>query len=227
MAGVGNLRFSALSFEENTGDLRPYREWFNLANFALASESGNSYVFTGVPGGLMQDQVLALLRSLPDWIERATFPTPGGAYVLFERIGAFYGWEPVSGFLPDEGPYPRWNLPLPRIRWATGPRSQLAPDKISGDRRRLIALARAIKPGLTMTIYQEGKEIARHTFTKGDEFERIEVPLSVPPDASPIELRYSEWDLSDAQAHRAVLFRRLVILPDDSAAPVQSPRRSP
>jgi hypothetical protein len=176
----------------------------------------------------MQDQVLALLRSLPDWIERATFPTPGGAaYVLFERIGAFYGWKPVSGFLPDEGPYPRWNLPLPRIRWSTGPRSLLAVDEIGGDRRRLIAWARAIKPDLTMTIYQEGREIARHTFTKGYEFERIDVPLSVLPDAPPIELRYSDWDRSDGNAQRSVLFRRLVIVPDDSAAPVQSSRRSP
>jgi hypothetical protein len=95
----------------------------------------------------------------------------------------------------------------------------------------IVLQGRPNAPELTMTIDLDGVEIARHTFHRVDVFDRVAVPLGVVAEGSRVELRYGTWDKSDAEA-RAVLFRRLKIVPDDaseeraedSAPPAPAPR---
>jgi hypothetical protein len=211
--GVTGVRVHTIAFEENTGVLAPYGKWFNRADAVLASEAHNDDVYTSLPNGYIQGQVLDLLRRRPDYVMRQTFPTPGGrgSYLLFEKAGAFFGWTPVAGFLPEEGPYPDWSLP--RVRWGTGPSSVLSLKDVRGAPQRLIVLARPYANGMTMTIHVDGVEIGRHTFPDAEGFGRVEVPLGTRAAGQRVELRYDTWDKSDAQS-RALLFRKLKVIPE-------------
>src|SRR6185369_744379 len=215
-SGVTTPDFVTLNFAENTGDVGRYRKRFDKADAVLASEARNPDVYTGLPNGLIQDQVLEMLRARRDYALRRAFPTSDGAggYLLFEKIGPFFGWQPLGGFLHEEGPYPQWSLP--RVRWGTGPRSALSVRGADGGKRMIVLQARPNAPELTMTIDLDGVEIARHTFHRVDVFDRVAVPLGVVSEGSRVELRYGTWDKSDAEA-RAVLFRRLKIVPDDAS----------
>lgn len=83
----------------------------------------SSFVATAVSSYMAQDQQLAL---------QAAFEAVNGAgqVMIYERKPVFVGLSPVDGFLPEEGPYPEWQLA--RIRWAVGGQADLEPSKTTG-----------------------------------------------------------------------------------------------
>jgi hypothetical protein len=213
--GATSLKFVTLPFEENTGSVGAYDRSFNHASAVLASEDGNGDVYTSLPSGYIQGQLLQMLRARPDYIVRHTFASAdgGGSYVLFQRTGPFFGWTEVGGLLSEEGPYPEWSLP--RVRWGIGPRSVLSLPA-SDVARRLVIQGRPSVAGMEMAILLDGVEIGRHTFPRIDAFDRVELSLPSSPGAQRIELRYGAWDTS-GPGGRAVLFRRLKVVPVETS----------
>jgi hypothetical protein len=194
-------------------DMQRYLPELESADFVLVGESGNSETFTNLPGGRIQEQLLAVVRSRPDYVERAAFPTlTGKPYFIFERIGPFFGWSAMEGFLDEEGPYPQWELPV--VRWGRGPVSRLAVEDQHGGRRRLVSRCRSDFNGQVMTIRLDGTEIGRHAFTETGRFDQIEIPLVLAPGAHGVELDYAVSDSSPTGLNRAVLFEVLRLVPE-------------
>lgn len=208
----GFSRWSFGKFDERY-DLELYRNEVKSADFVVASEPGNSEVPPNLASTALQGQTLALLRDRQGLVELATFPTLSGkSYVLFERIGAFFGWAATDGFLGDEGPYPQWSLPI--VRWGLGPSSRLQVRDTRGGSSTLVLEGRSDLRNQVMIVRLDGNEIARYHFTEPGKFETITIVLPLAPGSHNIELAYRVWQEQPNEPRRAVLFKTLRIVPD-------------
>jgi len=193
-------------------DLELYQREVNGADFVLASEPGNSEVYPHLMSAGLQERTLALVRSRPDFVQNGAFPTLNEkSYVLFEKIGPFFGWSATTGLLDVEGPYPQWELPL--VRWGCGPSSVLTPRDQGGGRMKLIAKCRSSLAGQQMTIRLDGRELQRQSLDTG-RFDQIEIPLTLAPGPHRVKLDYTVWERSANAPPRAVLFEVLQVVPD-------------
>lgn len=91
----------------------------------------------------------------------ATVPSASGdaAVTVFGRRPPFEDIVAQSGFLPIEGPYARWNLPI--VRWAN---HDVAEIMLRGTRSGPVALvlrAQSPIPGQEITVAIEGSEVGR------------------------------------------------------------------
>jgi hypothetical protein len=213
---VETLRFLALqdgaeltlSDRHLSDNLPDYARSLESADFAVASDSGNGEVPDWLPSTRVQGQTLALIRSSPDFVQIASFPTPSGKpYYVFERRPKFSGWKALSGMGEVEGPYPQWNLP--KVRWGLGPASLLAVDGAQGGRMRLIISCYTHIPNQKVTVRFDGKRIAVHVLPVVGKVYRFETRLDVSRGPHSIELVYKDWVRDPPNRPRATLFAEL------------------
>jgi hypothetical protein len=201
------LTFSDRHLSDNLPD---YARSLESADFAVASDSGNGEVPDWLPSTRVQGQTLALIRSSPDFVQIASFPTQSGKpYYVFERRAKFSGWKALSGMDEVEGPYPQWNLP--KVRWGLGPASLLAVDGAQGGRIRLIMSCYASIPNQEVTVRLDGKRIAVHALPLTGKVYRFETPLDVSRGPHGIELVYKDWVRDPPNRPLATLFAELRI----------------
>ncbi|MBM7865254.1 DUF268 domain-containing protein [Heliobacterium gestii] len=125
----------------------------------------------------------------------------------------FYGWIPLGGFRPMEGPYPQWDLPT--VLWSYGPSSflQITTECMEEKSYRLRMTARSTKDEQTADLFLDGNLVGTHTFTSHQVFEKAEFSIKIAPEMPKIlELRYRPWDLAE-QMGDALLFTELVVAP--------------
>jgi hypothetical protein len=96
------------------------------AAYVIVPGSGAAEYNRRLPAASFQEELLQQFRSRPGWREVAVRPPVARAdlYVVFANMAVLDGFLPVisgnavesvQGFLPEEGPYPKWSLP--RVRW--------------------------------------------------------------------------------------------------------------
>ena len=202
------LAFSDLVLSDNLAD---YAHSLESADFAVASEPGNGEGVEGrLPSSKVQGQTLALIRSHPDFVQIASFPTSTGKlYYVFERRPKFSGWKVIAGLGEVEGPYPRLNLP--KVRWGLGPASLLAVDGAQGKPMRLIMSCYTYIPNQEVTVRLDGKRIAVHALPVTSKIHRFETALDVSRGSHKIELVYKDWVRDPPNKPLAVLFGELRI----------------
>jgi hypothetical protein len=194
-------------------DLALYRQEIDAADYVLLGEPGHSEAVADLPSTRVQAPLLETLRSRPDYVERARFPTLNDkAFLLFERMGPFYGWKGTHGLLPEEGPYPQWQLP--RVRWGQAPATTLDVEEQGGGPMKILIDARSGFDGQAMTVRLDGQTLVSHAFREPAVFERIKLPVTLNPGPHTVELAYTASEPAPDSSRRAVLFRTLQIVPD-------------
>ena len=215
---IGTLRFLALrdgaelTFSDQvlSDKLPDYARSLESADFVVASDDGNREAEDWLPSSKVQGQTLALIRSNPDFVQIASFPTPSGKpYYLFERRPKFSGWKALSGMGEVEGPYPKLNLP--KVRWGLGPASLLAVDGAQGGRMRLIMSCYTYIPNQEVTVRLDGKRIAVHALPVTGKVYEFEAPLDMSPGPHRIELVYKDWVRDPRTRSYGALFAELRI----------------
>jgi len=203
---VGDLAFS--------NDLSKFRTEISLAQFVIASEPGNSEAFQDyIASGNVQAETLALARQDTDLAQIAEIPTETPKrYFVFKRVGPGYGFEPIEGLKPIEGPFPRWKMGY--VRWGLGPRTvMMTPPVPTSGHYHLMAETRGIA-GQHMDFIIDGKFKYTQIFTNSVDFVPLDLALDLTPGRHKVEFDYSTWRTPANDLSMAVLFRTLKLLPD-------------
>jgi len=151
--------------------------------------------------------------------------TPRGAAVFAE--GVFRGLvdrelvpcaqdSAPGGWSRWEGPYPDLGLPF-AVRWGVAPESRVA-FQTSDDLPRTLRVTPRAYHGQVLTVLLDGAVVARHRF-EGAVMEDLSIPLTQKAGRHAVTLRYAHW----ADHARAVLFRRVEIVPATDARPFARP----
>jgi hypothetical protein len=203
---VGDLAFS--------DDLAKFRTEISLAQFVIASEPGNSEAFHDyIASGNVQAETLALVRQDTDLAQIAEIPTETPKrYFVFKRVGPGYGFEPIEGLNPIEGPFPKWKMGY--VRWGLGPRTlMMTPPVPTSGHYHLTAETRGIA-GQHMDFIIDGKFKYTQIFTNSVDFVPLDLALDLTPGRHKVEFDYSTWRTPANDLPMAVLFRTLKLLPD-------------
>jgi hypothetical protein len=130
-------------------------------------------------------------------------------YHLFQRKGAFGGWELTTGLAPFEGPYPQWGLPI--VRWALGRETKLAFSSDTQQSCRMLLDCRSHHADQCISITVNGKLLQQVSIgSKGGEFHRLELQIPAKPGMNEVLLGFTHCD-DNPQRPAATLFRRLSI----------------
>ncbi len=125
---------------------------------------------------------------------------------------AFIGWRALEGLGPMEGPFPKMNLPV--VCWALGLRTRLEFDNDSDTEAELIMeCRRAASRDQTMEVLVNGERVYRFEFASAAAFTLHRIPLRPKAGVNQIEIRYSRTDRTIRGEDRAVLYRRIQVLP--------------
>ena len=174
-------------------------------------------VVQGPPGG--PTRPFSPLREL----ERERIPVTGPLELVFETpfeavwvagksrrslpSGSFSGWMQASGLGDVEGPYPDWGLPV--VRWGLGQQTRLV-FQGTGSRMQLLADGRPGVPAQVLVVLVNGREIARHAYSRQGGFETLALDFDTKPGPNEIVLRYGAAETAGERA-LAVLFKTLRI----------------
>jgi hypothetical protein len=195
-------------------DLALYARAFDSADFVLAAESGNEYVFEWLPGGRVLDKTLALIKERGDFLEVGCYRTmKGKAYYLFRKKTGFWGYEWLENFGDPEGPYPEWKLPV--VRWGLGPVSSIAfTAKGKGD-VRLFVTGMTRVPGQEIVVKLDGREVKTLHFDDVNVFSDFDLIQNCSEGPHRIDMYYRRWhepEAGDKDPRRlGVLFKSLLI----------------
>jgi hypothetical protein len=122
----------------------------------------------------------------------------------------FARMHPIAGFMPIEGPYPQWNLPL--VRWAQGNSARALFSMDTTDAGRLTMRARSDIAGQSIEVEIDGKRAGTCDLVP-NVFVSCSLPVSVVRPASQVEFRFSKSG-SREEGMRSVLFSELRLEPE-------------
>jgi hypothetical protein len=132
-----------------------------------------------------------------------------------EAEPTFLGWDPGIGWTDIRGPFPELGLPV--VCWGLAPRSTLE-FSCDGEPMELIAECRgnAFADQL-MTIVLNGTEVGQQAFDGSPAYTCLRVRLPALPGTNKLEFRYRHGQELEPGEPYAVLFRKLVIVPQRAA----------
>jgi glycosyltransferase involved in cell wall biosynthesis len=123
---------------------------------------------------------------------------------------AFVGWDEDAGLMPEEGPYPEWDLPV--IRWGVRPRTELRFTA----HKKASSLSMICGPHhlswQNVKVILNDREIGQMRFDNPGEFRTIEIPLEACVGHNRVILEYQNWDKTDSGRATALLFKQLRIV---------------
>ncbi len=151
------------------------------ADYVVVPNPVKAGVVRAVPAPQLLPQLLARLRSDPRFAA-VPYPAPDDPdrYFLFANRTRFdarvdslvFGGGRVAiagGFLPEEGPYPQWDLL--RVRWLSGPTGRLClQDAAAGDKVEVLSQIRAAVHG-SLRALLDGKPVAEARLDPAADFQ--------------------------------------------------------
>ena len=123
----------------------------------------------------------------------------------------FIGWSGSEGLDRAQGPYPQWDLPV--VRWGTAPRTRLI---FEGDGRAMELILEGRRNDSReqeMVVVLNGAELARYPLGHTFLFIRERLALPARPGQNELVIEYAVGQPEATPRDRAVLFKRLQILP--------------
>jgi hypothetical protein len=124
---------------------------------------------------------------------------------VFQRMD-FFGWEPISGFGPFEGPTKQFQGRV--VTWAYGPNAAIRLHAPAAGNYNLSWHARNRLADQQVTLVLDGKVINQMTLGAGDVFVAGQLPLKLKQGAHDLEFQFSQWD-KYADRPMALLFKKL------------------
>jgi 4-amino-4-deoxy-L-arabinose transferase-like glycosyltransferase len=123
---------------------------------------------------------------------------------------AFVGWLGAEGLHEPQGPFPERGLPV--VRWGHGEMTSLW---IPGPGRAELKmeLRAAARRGQVVTVRLNGEELESLALPPSQDFAVLDLPLALGRGENRLDLEYAAREAGGAPAGRAVLFRKLQVLP--------------
>jgi hypothetical protein len=224
------LQFSDL---HTLNDLGAYKGAISESDFVVVADEDAAGIYRLQPSYTVQKPVLDFLRTQPDLEEIMTLKTSNdvanGYIRLFANHSRLQKGEftvilphPVSGFLPPEGPYPQWKLPM--VRWGLYPESEIfLPDKLSGN--VTINLSARGQKGIAMGVTLNKIGFFHHVFIT-DSFEDITIPVTVTPGKKVIGLTYDKVITDGKDKYdRTILFQNIRIMSSPKFQPTSAGKK--
>jgi hypothetical protein len=176
-------------------------------DFLVISEPGSKLIADFLPSYGVQGPLLDKIRHDPDFQEvgRFTFGLTNKSLFVFQRMD-FFGWEPISGFGPFEGPTKQFQGRV--VTWAYGPNAAIRLHAPAAGNYNLSWHARNRLADQQVTLVLDGKVINQMTLGAGDVFVAGQLPLKLKQGAHDLEFQFSQWD-KYADRPMALLFKKL------------------
>jgi hypothetical protein len=199
-------------------DIEPYKKAIKENDFIIIADGDADGIFRWLPSYAVQKPVLDFLRLQPDMKEILIVQTKKNTENSSIRIfanklnleskkNAFSVSPPyqMQGFLPPEGPYPQWKLPV--VRWGLLPESRiLLPHNLTGNIR--LNLSVRATSGTKLIIVVNTARTYSHIFSSYS-FENIDTSFSVGLGENVLTFRYENINQGNDLINRAVLFQNI------------------
>ncbi len=156
-----------------------------------------------------------------EYVAVAQFP-PITLYARRDRVSAdpadmpFIGWRAPEGLGLSEGPFPARNIPV--VRPAIGATTRLQFDGDGSGVDLVLECRRIGAREQTMEVRLNGEPVHRHTFARAPVLTSHRIPLSPRAGSNQVEIRFGATFTVGTQ-ERAILFRRIQIIPRSAADP--------
>ena len=125
----------------------------------------------------------------------------------------FDGFQPITGWQPEEGPVPE--AFLPRFHWATAPETTLLIHSDEAQSARLVAQALSYVDNQVATVSFNGIAVQQWEFTRVNQKENLRVPLQLQAGENRVTIQYTRWLESAADPRKlAPIFLSLRIVRD-------------
>lgn len=211
------LQFSDLHAQN---DLDAYKKTISESDFVVVADEDAVGVYRWLPSFLIQRPVLEFIQTQPAMEEilrsKTSKDAVNGYIRLFANRSRLQAKEmtvflpyPTIGFLPPEGPYPQWQLPI--VRWGLYPESRITlPDELTG--KFVLKLTARGRQGTQLIVTLNGGEIYRHVFS-GAPFDDIAVPSPLPSGKKVIVFIYDGISDGSDKLNRSILFQDIRLIP--------------
>ncbi len=123
----------------------------------------------------------------------------------------FMGWSAVEGLGPLHGPFPQWNLPV--VRWATAKRTRLTFGGTGPAAELVLECRRGVADNQSLAVFLNGERVYRFEFGPERQFSTHRIPLRPREGTNEIEIRHAQIDRPPSGQERAVLYRKIQIIP--------------
>lgn len=191
----------------------------NEADYVILFDEDDPDILRFLPDAALYSQTRRLVVANPFFKEGLELATADGFHKIrvYARKNSpnrepFHNLGPISGFLPIEGPYPQWNLPL--VRWATGPAARAEFSVDWRGKGRLVMRARSPLAGQSIDVMLDGEPAGTCDLATPDEFVECSLPVNVSRPLSVVVLSFSKTG-SVEDSGRSVLFTELRLDDED------------
>lgn len=191
------------------------RAALKLADYVVLFDKDDPALETRFPDLGFYSQVIALVElgfEKEFEIQAADLHHKIAVYgVIRESKVPFRGLSQVSGFLPIEGPWPQWNLPL--VMWGTGysARAQFLADKLGEG--HLVLRARSPLAGQSVDVRFDGKPVGTCDLSIPYVFVGCSFSVNISQPMPVIDLSFSKSGPAE-DLERSVLFSELRLDPN-------------
>ena len=187
------------------------------ADHVILFDEDDPEIIQYLPGASLYSQVRPLVVGDPAFKKDLEFLKADGIHKIsiYTRkhslhASPFAKMHPIAGFMPIEGPYPQWNLPL--VRWAQGTSARALFLTDTSGAGRLTMRARSDIAGQSIEIKSDGEPAGTCDLAPGV-FVSCSLPVSIMHPSTNIELRFSKSGSQGDPMH-SVLFSELRLDPE-------------
>jgi hypothetical protein len=187
------------------------------ADHVILFDEDDPEIIQYLPGASLYSQVRPLVVGDPAFKKDLEFLKADGIHKIsiYTRkhslhASPFAKMHPIAGFMPIEGPYPQWNLPL--VRWAQGSSARAVFSTDPSGAGRLTMRARSDVAGQSIEVKCDGEPAGTCDLAPGV-FVSCSLPVSIMHPSTNIELRFSKSGSQGDPMH-SVLFSELRLDPE-------------
>jgi hypothetical protein len=191
----------------------------DYADYVILFDEDDPDILRFLPDAALYSQTRRLVIANPFFKEKLELTTADGFHKIrvYARKNShnrapFHNLGPISGFLPIEGPYPQWKLPL--VRWATGPAARAEFLVDWRGKGHLVMRARSDLAGQRIDVMLDGEPAGTCDLATPGEFVECSFPVNVSRSLSVVDLSFSKSG-SVEDGGRSVLFTELRLNDED------------
>jgi hypothetical protein len=197
-----------------TGDplshkIEKHLKTMRAADVVVAPEPGIGAVYSLLPSARITGEILRAVKDDAHFVQTDQIPAPDGKYLYVFVNNPFRGWTAKSGMGAVEGPYPEAHLP--RVRWALGGETRIAPEGLKPGLVTISGSALSHISNQQMTLRVGQNFAGTVAFPKTNQFADFTFSTTLENASEPIILSCSMWDHTDPKRPMAVLFQSLII----------------
>jgi hypothetical protein len=200
------------------GSLNAQTTALATADHVILFDEDDPEILRYIPGASLYNQVRPLVVGDPAFKKDLVLQSADETHSIsiYSRKRSlhphpFAKMHPIAGFLPIEGPFPQWKLPL--VRWAQGSSARALFLTDTSGAGQLTMRARSSLAGQSIEVKIDGEDAGNCDLAVPNVFINCSLPVKLMRPATHIELRFSKSG-SQEDGMRSVLFSKLQLDPE-------------